>query len=632
MKIVYEHLLNLLDDNPPIDEVSKKLFQLGHEHEVKDSVIDIEFTPNRGDCLSLLGLARDLNVFYKTNLKLSLYEAEISKLELNFTNNAKDECSTISFLNIEIEDEVQDYKDYLEDYFIDLKLNKNNFFTDVSNYIAYEMGQPTHCYDSNLLGADITLTKGIKEDHFKTLLGNEINIDETDLVFISNKKVINLAGIIGSLDTSCSKNSKNVIVECAYFAPESIMGKSVKYNLQSDASHKFERGVDPKSQEKVLRRFISIVNDHAKIKKLSIHSSAYGEFEELKLDINIDEINKILGIEESLENYKESLSRLDFRFGNKIVIPSYRSDIGNQNDLAEEFARVIGYNNILKKTIKLAPKQEIINLPEDNIRLFLIDNGFSEVINYPFSNSSNKISIKLDNPLDSNRGYLRTNLIDSLISNVIYNEKRQKDSIKLFEISDVYTTEMKDINKKLSIIVSGRQGHNHEEFNKLLDKNYLINLFDTLGIDIEKDVTQISREKIDSKIQTKVFGLEVDLSYVHKYFKTYKAISNPTERYVQYKPISEFPSSKRDLSFSIENYSKINEVIKKLEGVNVANLKESFIFDYYENKKTNITKIGFRFIFQSHNKTLTDQEVDNEIKVIINSILLIDSVSLPGMQ
>tara|TARA_B100001175_G_scaffold309731_1_gene311826 strand:+ start:14676 stop:16571 length:1896 start_codon:yes stop_codon:yes gene_type:complete len=631
MKIAYEHLLNFLVDNPSLEDVSKKLFQLGHEHEVEDSIFDIEFTPNRGDCLSLLGLARDLSVFYKTNLELSTYEPKIPKLDLNFINNELERCPSISFLNIEIENEVNDYKDYLEDYFLDLKLNKNNFFTDISNFVAYEMGQPTHCYDLNSIDADITLTRNIKEDGFKTLLGNEINIDESDMVFLSNNKVINLAGIVGSMHTSCSENSKNVLIECAYFAPESIMGKSVKHNLQSDASHKFERGVDPQSQEKVLRRFIHIVNDHAKIKKLSILRKVYGESREQKLDIDIDEINKILGIDESLENFKESLTKLDFKFDDKILIPSFRSDIVHQNDLAEEFARVIGYDNITKKNINITLKPKIISTSEHNVKMFLVDNGFSEVINYPFSDILKKNSIKVDNPLDSNRRYLRTNIMDSLLSNVIYNEKRQKDSIKLFEISDVYTTDMKNINKKLSIIVSGRKGHNFREFNKLLDKNYLKDLFGALGIDIEKDIVQISRDNIDSKIKTKIFSLEVILGDISDAFKDYKTASKPGEGYVQYQPISEYPSSTRDLSFSIKNYSKIDEVIKKLEHVNVINLKESYMFDFYENTKTNITKIGYRFVFQSHERTLTDEEIDSQIKAIINSILLIDSVSLPGM-
>ena len=265
MKIAYNHLLKFLVDEPTMDDISSKLFQLGHEHEIEGTVFNMEFTPNRGDCLSLLGIARDLNVFYKTSDELSLYEPEIPKLDLNFINHARDKCSAISFLNIEVEHTVTDYADYLEDYFDDLKLNKNNFFTDVSNYIAYEMGQPTHCYDFNSIDKNVVLTNTKSKDNFKTLLDKEINLNESDLVFMNNNKVINLAGVVGGMETSCSKQTRNVLVECAYFLPESIIGKALKYNIQSDAAHKFERGVDPKCHERVLRRFIQIINDHTKV-------------------------------------------------------------------------------------------------------------------------------------------------------------------------------------------------------------------------------------------------------------------------------------------------------------------------------------------------------------------------------
>lgn len=632
MKISYKHLLNFLLNNPSIEDVSNKLFQLGHEHEVEDSIFDIEFTPNRGDCLSLLGLARDLNVFYETNLNLALYDEDLEELELNFTNNSSDKCPAISFLNIEIEGNVKNYKNYLENYFKDLNLNKNNFFTDISNYIAYEMGQPTHCYDFDSLDKNITLTSGIKVDSFKTLLGSEISLNESDLIFLSNDKVINLAGIVGSMDTSCSQNTKNVLVECACFSPEAIMGKSVKYNIQSDASHKFERGVDPKSHNKVLRRFINIVKDHVKIEKLSLYDNVLNEFKELELDVDINQINKILGTKETIENYTDSLSKLGFKFNNKISVPSYRSDIMHQNDLAEEFARIIGYNNIPKKNINLPLKPESKNLVEDNIRFFLADNGFAEVINYPFSASSSKNSIQVDNPLDSNRRFLRTNLMDSLVGNLIYNEKRQKDSIKLFEISDVYTSDMSKIYKKLSIIVSGRQGHNYKEFGMQLDQKFLINLFKPLGFDINKEVIEISRNELDSKIKTKIYGIEIELNKISKFFEKYKPISNPDGGYIQYKPISEFPCSTRDLSFLVEKSSKISEVINRLDSVNANNLKEFFMFDFYENKAKNHTKIGYRFVFQSFDKTLTDLEIDDQIKPIIDSVLKIDSVSLPGIK
>ena len=434
------------------------------------------------------------------------------------------------------------------------------------------------------------------------------------------------------METSCSKNSKNVLIECAYFSPESIMGKSIKYNLQSDASHKFERGVDPKSHDNILRRFIKIVNDHAKIKSLSIYNNTYIEFEEAQLDNNFEAINKILGVNESKENIEELLSKLNFQFSDKIIVPSYRSDISHQNDLAEEYARVLGYNNISEENFKIPLKSKINESSENNIRQFFIDNGFAEVINYPFSNIANDKAIEVDNPLDSNRRYLRTNIIESLIDNMIYNEKRQKDSIKMFEISDIYSKDIENADKRLSIIVSGRRGHNYKEFNKFLDKNYLVDLFQNLDIDIEQHIFEISRENIDSKIKTKVFGLEIELKQIDAAFEKYNINPNISEKFVQYKPISEFPTSTRDLSFSIENYEKIDEVIQRLEDTNVNNLKDSFMFDFYENVKVNKVKIGYRFVFQAKDKTLTDHEIDAQIEIIIDSILSIDSVSLPGKK
>ena len=190
MKFLYKDLLNFLSEKPSKELLSEKLFQLGHEHEIDGDIFDMELTPNRGDCLSLQGLVRDLNVFYTTNLDISLYDGEIPPLKLNFINKAEEHCPQISFLNIEIQGEISRYKDYLEDYFNDLKINKNNFFTDISNYIAYELGQPTHSYDFSSLGADITLEENSKDDKFSTLVNNTIDLTGSDLVFTSEKKLL----------------------------------------------------------------------------------------------------------------------------------------------------------------------------------------------------------------------------------------------------------------------------------------------------------------------------------------------------------------------------------------------------------------------------------------------------------
>ncbi|MDC1443515.1 phenylalanine--tRNA ligase subunit beta [Gammaproteobacteria bacterium] len=634
MKIAYKHLINFLVDKPSIKDVSEKLFQLGHEHEIEESIFNMEFTPNRGDCLSLLGLARELNVFYKTNLDLNIYNPTIKSLDLNFTNNVVKNCPSIFFLNIEIEDKVTKYNDYLEEYFTDLKLNKNNFFTDVSNFIAYEMGQPTHCYDFDLFTDNsIVLTNKIIENKFKTLFDKDIELDGTDMVFTNHNKVINLAGIVGGMETSCSKKTQNALVECAYFLPESIIGRAIKYNVQSDASHKFERGVDPQFQEKVLRRFIQIVSEHSKISKVELYSNSSKEFNHKELDIDLIKINKILGTNESSDTYKNALIKLGFKVDNTIRVPSFRSDITNQNDLAEEFGRVIGYDNISTQDINLPNMlDKKVNLVEENIKSFLVHKGFFEVINYPFCNDNFEDSIKVDNPLDSNRNYLRTSIMDSLVSNVIYNEKRQKDSIKIFEISDVYSSSNIIVDKRLAIAISGRQGHNFKEFNKILDKKYLSSLFKELNLDIEKDIINIPKEKLDSKSKAKIFAIEISIKDLKNDFNRHFNPCKKRGEYIQYEPISEFPTTSRDLSFSIEDSSVVNQLINILDSIDANYLKESFMFDYYKNTETNITKVGYRFIFQSHSKTLTDLEIDKIVSDIVDPILLIDSVSIPGLK
>ena len=631
MKISYEHLLKLMVDKPHINDLSNKLFQLGHEHEINGYIFDFEFTPNRGDCLSLLGLARELNVFYRTNISRKIYNKDIPFLDLNFINKAKEKCPQISFLNIEIQGQISKYKDYLENYFIDLNLNKNNFFTDISNYIAYEMGQPTHSYDFTLLDEDITLKENIEDAQFTTLLGKTINIKPNDLIFTSKDKIINLSGVMGGKNTACNTDTKNTLIECAYFKPNSIIGRGVKYNLHSDALHKFERGTDPNCHEIALRRFIQIVEDHADIIKLGLYTYSKTNPQEVELEFNIDRVNKILGTNVSNEAYQNSLTKLGFKISDSIKVPSYRSDINHQNDLAEELARVIGYDNIPIKSIGLKSlSNEVNQSTEDKIKHFLINNGFSEVINSPFCSVTNSNSIKVDNPLDSNRENIRTNLTDSLIENLIYNEKRQNDSIKLFEISDIYKLKQEKEEKKLAVIISGRRGQNYIDFSQKLDDKYLIKIFKEININIEKYLKKVDRNKINSKIKTPIFLIELNIEDVELDFNSYSYVSKTKNSFIEYKAISEFPTSYRDLSFSVKDPSKISEVISILSKIKSNLIKKSFMFDLYKNKKTNESKIGYRFIFQSYEETLTDLEVDNEIKKIIKSALSVKSVSLPG--
>ena len=635
MKIAYSHLVKYMPENPTIEEISDSLFQLGHEHEIEDNIFDVEFTPNRGDCLSINGLLRDLAVFYSINLNQEIYNERLNELNIDFKNQSEKICPKISFLKLEIDKVPELYKKYLEGYFSDLNLSKNNFFSDVSNYLSYETGQPTHCYDADTINGELIFHEIEKQEEFETLLDKKITLKDKNAVFSLNNKVINLAGIMGGKSTACTAHTKTVLVECAYFKPEAIIGKSVKYDIKSEASHKFERGVDQDSQDKVLRRFIQVVSDHTIIKEMSIVSYNYKENQDIKIPINANKINEIIGININENDYLNYLIKLGFTIEENFVkVPSFRSDIKTQNDLAEEVARVIGYDNILREEINI-PKNENHNYKdiENKLRYFLLDNGFYEVINLPFVSITSKEAIKVDNPLDSNRAFLRTNITDSLVENLLFNERRQKDSVKLFEISDIYSSK-NGIHKKriLSIVASGRVGLNYQDFSKKIDKKYLTAMFQEILPNEVFDFQVLSRDSLDTKIKSEIIALEIDIEKFTDDILSYKESSQPPEKFVQFNPISDLPSSIKDISYSIKNFNKIPELEELLLSYKSDIVKNIFIFDYFHNKNTQETKIGFRIIFQSIDTTLTAAQIELVYNDLINKSLKIDGISIPGIH
>ena len=636
MKISYSHLVSQIKENPSIEMISESLFQLGHEHEIDGDILNMEFTPNRGDCLSVNGLLRDLSVFYNVNFKGKIYSEKIDKLQLDFENLSQNACPKISFLRIEIDKIPKEYNQYLNDYFMKLHLNKNNFFTDISNYLSYETGQPTHCYDDSKINGKLVLRELEINHEFHTLLDKKINLTDKNSVFSINDEIVNLAGVVGGKSTACTLETKTVLVECAFFEPEAIIGKSLKYDIHSEAAHKFERFVDPESHDYVIRRFINIVSEHANIKDISFISYEYKKKQAIKIPVNVDKINQILGIDITEDQYVNYLYKLGFIINDNLInVPSYRSDITSQNDLSEEVARIIGYDNISKHKLPLVKgKTSNTDSIENKLRFFLIDHGFYEVINFPFSNEKCIDSIKIDNPLDSSKEHMRTNLINSLLENLVFNERRQKDSIKLFEISDVYTFKNNKIEKKrnLAIVASGRVGHNHIDFAKKINKKYLTNLFKDALPSEDFAIKIYNREGLNSKIKNEIAGCEIDIENFSTEVLKYKEETTPPSSFKKFSQISDLPFSSRDLSFSIKDFSSRQNLENYILGYENELIKEKFIFDYFYNENTAEIKIGFRFIFQSVNSTITETQVNNVMNDIIRHTEIIKGVTIPGLN
>tara|TARA_B100000963_G_scaffold335212_1_gene329140 strand:+ start:5026 stop:6939 length:1914 start_codon:yes stop_codon:yes gene_type:complete len=633
MKFIYQDLLNFLSEKPSKEILSEKLFQLGHEHEIDGNTFHMEFTPNRGDCLSLNGLARDLNVFFVKKEPFKFFEGDIEPLNLNFKNLSTQACPKISFLEIEIESTPDNYEPYLENYFSINGSNKTNFFTDISNYISYELGQPTHCFDAETINNELIFENKTCYESFKSLHGSNIDLSGKNCVFSLDNNVISLAGVMGGMSTACVRQTKKVLVECAFFEPEVIIGKSVRYNLNSEAAHKFERGVDIEAQENVLRRFIQIVKDHTNLKGIKIQTFGDTELQKVRIPIDIEEIRRILGIDLDEKEYLTYLSKIGFAIEKEIIVPSYRHDVLSQNDLAEEIARIIGYNNIESNSLEIIKNVDDSFDDSHRLKNYLINNGFSEVINFPFTENKNEKSISIDNPLDSNRSNLRTCLKDSLLENLLYNERRQKDSIKLFEISDIYTNE-NQINheKKLGIIISGKRGNNYLDFSKKLDSDYLTELFNQNQDMQALHIEEIHRSELKTKKKDRIFFLEISINELPEHVFEYIEPSIGLVNFIKYQPVSEFPSSTRDFSFLIKDFNKYPAFIEHLEDLNDKNLKDAFIFDFYQNQKLREIKVGVRLIFQSSLNTLSEEEIKKSVNKLLKPILNLGGISIPGLD
>ena len=390
-----------------------------------------------------------------------------------------------------------------------------------------------------------------------------------------------------------------------------------------------------------LKRFIKIIEDHTEIKSMSIFHNVEQSKTPIYIKYDEKKVENILGIElKDSSKTLNILSKLGFSLKDNIISPpSYRHDIQHINDIAEEIARSIGYNDDVFQNsnykLTLQPL-EIKNSIENQIRSFLVENNFNEVINYPFCGENDAGSLEIINPLDKNQNNLRHNLKNSLVKNLYFNERRQKDSVKLFEISEIYHFQNNEIKNmaKLGIIISGHQGYNFRDFSNKLDLIYLENLFLPLvskgSINLRDSIQELKRDSSESKAKTKIFYFEIPIEFL-SFKPEFHCELKPT-KFKKYVKPSDFPSSFRDLSFLIKDERKIDALLKKLESYSNKDLKKSFLFDFYENKNKNEIKIAFRFIFQSYERTLVDKEVDNYVSDIVKSISDIEGIEIPGMR
>ena len=435
--------------NIPKDiNLENELTQLGLEVDTitkkkDDYIIDIEFTPNRGDCLSILGTTRDLAAYKEKKIHLpSSSPYTLERKNIIFRNLLSDICPEYRFMllnNISLETQTPKF---IKDRLLKSDIALINIIVDISNYVMIEIGQPTHAFDLDKITGKLSIINSKKELTFLGINNKEYKVNKGTPIIVDDNDIVHaLPGVIGSKVSSVGLNTKNILLESAFFLPDTVRALSSKYRIQTDSSYRFERGVDSKIQEFALSRIHLILSKSISIERCKLHKiskkSPHTRVKSFRFDSSL--FKRILGVHIPQSKIKSILCNLGFIFkSEKIVIPSYRHDISSNYDLVEEVSRMIGYNNFPESPLSTYAYSKNKNYDYENR---LVTLGYKEVINFTFISknySTNKKQLLLENPISKDKSVMRESLIPGLLYNVNYNQNRQQKSIKLFESGKIY--------------------------------------------------------------------------------------------------------------------------------------------------------------------------------------------------
>ena len=622
-----------------------------------DAIIKLDITPNRGDCFSILGVARELAIL--NNLKLKL--PKIAKLKSTYQD-------TIS-VNACAEGPVyfgRTIKDFdmnavtLPHIAERLTLSDQKLIdpvVDITNYIILELGQPLHAFDRDKLNGDISVRLAKKDESITLLDDQTLNLDASCLVISDEKEAVAFAGVMGGKDSSVTSSTSSIFLESAYFKPSVIRGKARKFGFQTEASLRFERGVDYTIQEFALNRATYLLNQtiggeigsvisDSLIKELPNHK---------KINIDIDRTNKILGTTistNSAKNYFKGLGLSpEATKSGKISVssPPWRYDINIEADLVEELARLEGYDSLPEESLLPIYKRENIS-KENHLRNSLVSFGFNEIVSYAFISQEDhnlygqdQKTLNVSNPISQNMSVMRTNLVSGLINTFLYNLNHGQNNQRLFEIGNTFHIDKSNNVSEKKLVAGLMSGKKSSDNWKEKSDNLTFYHLKGLVQDLLSDFSQpnsyslcnvdflhpgmssaISFEKktigflgsIHPVVLNKV-GVKDDLFIFS--FELDKLIFESSKSFEEY---SKFPSSARDLAFIFDkevNADEIKEVIQNSAGEFYKDLE---IFDIYEGERIDAGKksIALSISWQSSSKTLLDGDIDTAVEKIVNSI------------
>ena len=610
-----------------------------------DFVIDIEITPNRGDCLSVYGTARDLSAHREKKIKMPLMstcaDERVNKYIKTISKNI---CPEYRYMTVDNIDATLKTPKYIHDKLVKSEITSVNLIVDISNYVMIELGQPTHAFDRDKINGKLSIKPNYKKNIFIGIDNKEYVIDKGMPVIIDEKNNIHaLPGVIGSKLSAVSASTKSILFESAFFIPDVVRAISRKFRIQTDSSFRFERGVDYNLCNDSLRRIHYLLRKVLPVErcKISKISQKHPITKPKSFNFEYKLFERILGLKLNIKKIRAYLINLGFVFkGKKIFVPSYRFDISNNYDLVEEVCRLYGYDNVLETPL------ETFNVKiKDKFRIndMLVVLGYKEVINFTFisKNYSNKKNqLILQNPISKDKAVMRESLLPGLLNNVVYNSNRKQKSLQLFEKGKIYSKTNKKITELnvISAVLYGNSSQTDLVANIYkygiadlkatilsLIPNARFNLNDkSIYFDADNSLKIYTGDRIIGEcgvVESKIlndFDLKEPLFAFEILEDSIVESSN-----ISYKETSQFPAVYKDITImTTEDVSTVNIIdkINKSSYKYMKNIRIKDIFINKDNLQLNNRNVTLEICLQSNNKTLTDEDISNDINKLIFEI------------
>ena len=644
MKISYNWLQSFFNKKLPVPEKLADLLTF-HSFEVEevkenndDWILDIDVLPNRShDCLSHKGIAREISVLLKYPFKLIDYgkkikeSKELASKVVKIEVEDKKMCSRYTS-RVVVDVKIDSSPKWIQDRLITCGLKPISNVVDIANYVMLETGQPMHAFDADkIAGNKIVVRKAKKGEKMVSLDNEKYDLDENVLVIADEKGPVCIAGIKGGINPGIDGQTKRIVLEAANFNLRVIRQGSKKINLRTDASWRFENGLDPNLTQEAIDMCTYLIQKIAKGKVLKGLIDIYQDKREAK-KINLDtfKVRSLLGINISDKDIIDILKRLNFKVKKtknklQVTVPTIRLDLSIPEDLIEEIGRIYGFEKIpsqLPNAFLIPSKKREDLIYQNKIKDILTNLGFSEVYNY--SLLSNKESIKLANPVSQEQKYLRSSLMTLLIKNIKDN-KRYFERVRLFEIGKVFYLDKRQVieKKKLACIISlDEKKKESQEFYHL--KGVIDSLLNKIGIsDIWYDDTLGKNRKAEIKVGNDLLGYieEIESNIAGFEIDFEKIVQLATEERIYAAP-SKYPAMVRDISVLVDHGTKVVEVLNLINRVGGFLVRDIDLFDIYkgENIPDSKKNLAFHIVFQSDERTLVDSEVNQLRDIIITAL------------